>query len=694
MILSLVFASQAALSFVACDEEKSQAQTTQHYKISLPQTTGGKITADKSEVEFGGEVKFTATPDENYRLKYFAVNGYEVALYENAYTEYGIAENLIVTAEFEYALVTVNFVTGTTETIAAKTVTKQESFGELPTPQAIDGQAGKKFVGWYTAENGGGELKKASSRVNTSGDSLTLYAHFATPQSVDVSTIDPADYTPYSLTVTYYDAAATELGVTYHTELKCPTPVIELVEGTTDDFSENNVTRIACETSMIYNDYRYTAVLSDLKAGAAYSVRVGDVETGIYGEVKHFTAKDEVSTDLNFMYVADTQETNLQDMEGENVTYWSKTVDEATKFFPASETAFMAHGGDIVNYGVEKAYWREMLGSMEEYMFDMPLVQAPGNHEDKTYYGAGVDNLMYNMYNIDLPKQDYSNGYYYSFDMGTLHFVVLNTNETVATNSLYDSIREDGVVSGGGRLKSEQINWLKNDLQKAKQAQDEGKTKWTVVMMHEGVVIPTYGSNLSIAHSVVLRRQLMETLDLYDVDLVLNAHNHYVQTTNPLLYDEDGAVDITAVSAYDGENEKKNYATKVRLVKIATQEYTWNAGVSGYADTPLVDFGTTYHSGVGGTIFHQVATTGMQYKDLFKESELESNLALYNGLYNNLRSGGAGANTNDVKAYSMFAYIEIKGDQLVLRNYGVNTGTTYSPERKPLKYFGGFIVRK
>ena len=681
-------------SFVGCN-----GGATETYDVSVSGAgTNGTVTIDKTKVEMGGDVLFKVTPAENYRVKEFLINGYPVTLFENEYTEYGVMEDLSATVVFEYALVTVSFDTGTDEDIADKTVTKMESYGTLPTPTASEG---KIFKGWYTQANGEGNLIKASSRVQAT-DTQTLYAYFAEPISVDMSEIDPEDYTPYALTTTYYDSAATRFGITYHTEERCEYPIVQYVKGTTDDFTGANVQTINCDTEKsTINDYRYTAELPALESSTAYSVRVGDTATGIFGKVYQFTTKAAITTssDLKFMYVADTQEDDLQDMAGENVTYWSKMVDQAVKFFPASQTNFMAHGGDLTNYGSEKAYWAEMLGSVGNYMFDMPLVQAPGNHEESWTYGGGNYNIMYNMYNINLPPQDTSNGYYYSFDIGSMHFVVLNTNEAVAFNNRYGdngTILAGGKASegiadikmGAGQMLSEQINWIKSDLKKAKA---NPHTKWTVAMMHEGLVIPTFGTNYSIAHAYVLRQQLMKTLDECDVDLVLNGHNHYIQTTNPLQYDAAGEIKIKTVDDGSANGNKTLYE---RLLKITDSTYTLNTGIAGYEGIELVDFGNDYVSGTGGTIFHQIATAGNQYKVMFKQSELASNLTRYNGLYNNLRSGGAGA--NDTSNYSMFSYIEIDGekDQLVLRNYGVDVNKEYSPTGEQLKYFGGFIVRK
>lgn len=693
-MLALSFSLQA---FTGCD-----VGLTETYDVSVNGAgANGTVTIDKSKVEMGGDVLFKVTPAENYRVKEFLINGYPVTLFENEYTEYGVMEDISATVVFEYALVTLSFETGTDEDIEDKTVTKMESYGELPTPTPNDGEI---FQGWYTQENGEGSLIKESSRVQVSG-AQTLYAYFTAPTHVDIDEIDPDDYTPYALTATYYDNLATRLGVTFHTEERCLAPVLQYVKGTTEDFTTADVKTIKCDTEKsTINDYRYTAELPVLDAETAYSVRVGDTATGIFGKTHQFTTKPTVTTDsdLKFFFVADTQEENLQSMAGEKVTYWSKVMEQAVKHFPVSETNFMAHGGDLVNYGSEKTYWAEMLGSIEEYMFDIPLVQTPGNHEESWTYGGGKPNIMRNMYNINLPAQDTSNGYYYSFDMGALHFVVANTNEAVAFNYRYGdgTILMGGKASegipdiktGAGQLQSEQINWIKADLKKAKA---NPNVKWTVVMMHEGLVIPTFGTNYSIEHAYTLRQQLMKVFDECDVDLVLNGHNHYIQTTNPLQYDATGEIKIKTV---DNGSVNGNITLYERLLKVSDTTYTMNENVAGYEGVELLDFGEDYVSGAGGTIFHQIGTTGNQLKTLFKEWELTNNLLGYNNLYNNLRSGGAGVNGTQASpeaGYSMFSYIEIDGEkeQLVLRNYGVETKKEYALE-DPLKYFGGFIVRK
>jgi 3',5'-cyclic AMP phosphodiesterase CpdA len=92
----------------------------------------------------------------------------------------------------------------------------------------------------------------------------------------------------------------------------------------------------------------------------------------------------------------------------------------------------------------------------------------------------------------------------YSFNYGNAHFVVLNSESNFV----------------------DQKAWLEDDLKSNRQ-------KWTVVSMHKGI----YGqSGKSSAFDV-----WASTLDSYEVDLVLNGHDHVYVRTYPMKNDQRAA---------------------------------------------------------------------------------------------------------------------------------------------------------
>lgn len=122
-----------------------------------------------------------------------------------------------------------------------------------------------------------------------------------------------------------------------------------------------------------------------------------------------------------------------------------------------------------------------------------------GNHEDKTTYV-----LKEYFDHFDLESQ------YYSYDYKSIHFL------TISTELPFDN-------------GSPQYEFIQSDLESASQNPD---INWIIVNFHRQI----YGTESSLDNS---RRQVLHPLfDKYEVDLVLQGHNHNYQRTFPIKYNE------------------------------------------------------------------------------------------------------------------------------------------------------------
>jgi predicted MPP superfamily phosphohydrolase len=107
---------------------------------------------------------------------------------------------------------------------------------------------------------------------------------------------------------------------------------------------------------------------------------------------------------------------------------------------------------------------------------------------------------------------------YYSFDYRFVHFVAL------ATEIPYD-------------YSSPQYKFIKNDLEAASQNPD---VKWIIVYSYR----PQYSSSTEHPGSRELRDTFHPLFQKYDVDLILQAHNHNYQRTYPIIPVTSSSQDI------------------------------------------------------------------------------------------------------------------------------------------------------
>lgn len=142
---------------------------------------------------------------------------------------------------------------------------------------------------------------------------------------------------------------------------------------------------------------------------------------------------------------------------------------------------FIIHLGDLVNDGAENEYKEvaDLLASS-----DIPVYTVVGNHDIR---GGG--------------RQIYSRNfgmYYYSFDLGTSHFILLD-------NSM-------------GHLGREQMEWLEDDLR-------NNNASNVMLFMHMPVFDPRTLNDHAMTKDDEVRT-LIKLIDDFDVDVVFSAHIH------------------------------------------------------------------------------------------------------------------------------------------------------------------------
>lgn len=313
---------------------------------------------------------------------------------------------------------------------------------------------------------------------------------------------------PNQITLSYFDSDCTRIGVLWHSDKKTHNPAVQVVEGETDNFSDARL--ILGKTNIGIGDNNSRAVIDGLEFGKTYSYRVGDA-SGYWSDSASFTMREEDPEEFTFVCFTDSQ--SKDSYPGD---CFKAAWKNAMNAYPETELAL--HCGDVVET-VGAASWSDMLDPSSEYLRRIPTMVVSGNHET-SYAGSQGYKMQYNHFFTDMPEQEsYNSGYFYSFNYGDVHFVMLNTNmQGTADSSLSD----------------EQLSWLARDL-------ESNNSKWTIVLMHH----PMYSTErFEDSMAAALKAQLAPLFAKHGVDIVLAGHDHIYYCTHPI----DGENNVLADS--------------------------------------------------------------------------------------------------------------------------------------------------
>ncbi len=211
---------------------------------------------------------------------------------------------------------------------------------------------------------------------------------------------------------------------------------------------------------------------------------------------------------FSFLYVGDPQigacknqissenETMKNEIAARNDAFnWNQTLNNAVAAHP--EVSFMLSAGDQVNYADREYEYAGYLNA--EALSSLPVSTTIGNHDSGSYQYSYHFN---NPNTFDLSDTTYALGhtaagtdYYYTY--GDALFIVIDSNN-------YNCSTHRNVIE--------------------KAVNENSDKKWRIVMFHQDI----YGSGLDHSDSdgIILRTQLTPIFDEFDVDVVLQGHDH------------------------------------------------------------------------------------------------------------------------------------------------------------------------
>ncbi|WP_303685115.1 purple acid phosphatase family protein [Anaerovibrio lipolyticus] len=164
--------------------------------------------------------------------------------------------------------------------------------------------------------------------------------------------------------------------------------------------------------------------------------------------------------------------------------------------------------GDLVDNGEAAYQWRQWFNAISTYMPSKIFVPLMGNHE--TYnlnWKCRIPHAFLNFFAVPDNGSAAFQRYYYSFDCGPVHFIVLNTQ--------FEEL--DPIKPG---LMEEQLQWLGQDVA----ASDKS---WRVVLMHKDIInYDNLGSSEPLADIDEVGKRFMPYFDELGIHLVFTAHQH------------------------------------------------------------------------------------------------------------------------------------------------------------------------
>lgn len=269
--------------------------------------------------------------------------------------------------------------------------------------------------------------------------------------------------------------------------------------------------------------YSNKVIVKNLKEDTNYYYQV--MQNGKWQDAEAYTTKS--FSEFSFLYVGDPQigasknqtsteqekmvsagnevsSTAADNLAARNDGYnWNNILNDAVK--DHSDVSFIVSAGDQVNAGKNEREYAAYLGA--DALTSLPVATTIGNHDSvSNQYSLHFNNpnaFSSSDANYIQGQTEAGTDYYYSY--GNVLFIVLDTNN-------YNCATHENVM---------------------KKAISENKdAKWRIVVFHQDI----FGSGYDHSDSdgMVLRTQLTPLMDKYDIDVVLQGHDHTYSRTYQL----------------------------------------------------------------------------------------------------------------------------------------------------------------
>ena len=328
---------------------------------------------------------------------------------------------------------------------------------------------------------------------------------------------------PDRIILTFHGDPSTSRAVTWRTDKTITKAVAQIAEATVNSkFTSNDIEIDAATEAFDLGQYKRNSSLivhyhsvrfQDLKPDTLYVYRVGDGSKHWSEWIQFRTAKSTYAP-IQFVYFGDAQNDILD--------HWSRVIRMAYQTAP--NASFAIHAGDLVNTAHRDHEWAQWFKAGGFLHSQWTAIPAVGNHEFSSVNGGSRRVSIQWRPQFTLPVEKSLDPELhetvYSVDYQDVRIIVLNSNENLEQQTKYLEAK------------------LKNCT-----------AKWKIVTCHHSIFSPARGRDFKFA-----RQNWKPLLDKYNVDLVLNGHDHtYARGHVPVRTNKSdtptlGTVYVTSVS--------------------------------------------------------------------------------------------------------------------------------------------------
>ena len=316
---------------------------------------------------------------------------------------------------------------------------------------------------------------------------------------------------PDRIILTFYGDPTSSRAVTWRTSTKIENSVAQISEATVNaNIEYNPKTYKASIEKLKLGQYQrnnsfsvnyHSVIFKDLKPNTLYAYRVGDGDK-FWSEWIHFKTAKKGYSKTEFVFFGDSQNRLL--------SHWSRVIRMAYQTAP--NASFAIHGGDLVDDAhrdYEWAEWFKAGGFIHSQWTNIPVL---GNHEYWPLIAESEQQFtsIHWRPQFTLPVEDDLNKSLhetvYTVDYQDVRIIVLNSNFNLNTQTKY--IEE--------KLKT-------------------STAKWNIITCHHSIFSPALGRDFRYG-----RKNWKPLFDKYNVDLVLNGHDHtYARGHVPKIFEND-----------------------------------------------------------------------------------------------------------------------------------------------------------